>query len=77
MTSTKQPENNKKGDEKKRPLLSRKDFLIIAGSTGAAAAVTQVITSGPLSPDAIQGIDRSHSEGESQYDWCMGIDLST
>ena len=40
--------------------------------------ITQLITSGPLSPDAIQGIgERTHGEeGEAEHNWCMGIDLS-
>ena len=61
----------------KRPLVSRKEFLQIAGATGAATVLTQLITSGPLSPEAIQGIDRGHNgEGDSKYTWCMAIDLS-
>ena len=73
---------SKKGDSgkpnNKKSLVSRKEFLQIAGSTGAAALVTQLITSGPLSPDAIQGIgEKTHGEeGESAHDWCMAIDLS-
>jgi Fe-S-cluster-containing dehydrogenase component len=74
MASKNQPENKNK---KKKPLVTRKDFITIAGSTGAAAVLTQLITSGPLSPDAIQGIDRTHGEeSESDFSWCMGIDLS-
>jgi Fe-S-cluster-containing dehydrogenase component len=74
MASKNQPENKNK---KKKPLVTRKDFITIAGSTGAAAVLTQLITSGPLSPDAIQGIDRTHGEeSESDFSWRMGIDLS-
>jgi len=72
--------SNAKKNGQGKPLLSRKDFFQIAGATGAAALFTQLITSGPLSPDAIQGIGgRSHAgeEGESKYRWCMAIDLST
>ncbi len=62
----------------KKPLVSRKEFLQIAGATGAAAVVTQLITTGPLSSEAIQGIERrTHGEGESKHKWCMAIDLST
>ena len=72
---------SKKGSEnktnQKKSLVNRKEFLQIAGATGAAAIFTQLITSGPLSPDAIEGIERSHDNGEeSDHDWCMGIDLS-
>ena len=78
MISKKKPADKK--NHRGKPLLSRKDFIQIAGVTGAAAVFTQLITSGPLSPEAIQGIgDRSHAgaEGESKYRWCMAIDLST
>ena len=76
MASTTQP--GKKGKKKKRSLISRKEFLQIAGATGAATVVTQLITSGPLSPDAIEGIgERTHpgAFGEEKHAWCMGIDL--
>ena len=69
--------DKKKG---KKPLISRKEFLQIAGATGGATLITQLITSGPLSPEAIEGIgERTHpsAEGESKHTWCMGIDLST
>ncbi len=74
MTSKTQPEGNRKS---KKPLISRKDFITIAGSTGAAAVLTQLITSGPLSPDAIQGIgERTQGViGEAKHSWSMGIDL--
>jgi Fe-S-cluster-containing dehydrogenase component len=70
----KQEKNNNK------PLVSRKEFLQIAGATGAAAVVTQLITSGPLSSEAIKGIgERTHSEAGviPTHKWCMAIDLST
>jgi molybdopterin-containing oxidoreductase family iron-sulfur binding subunit len=78
MASKTQPDQ-KKNDKKKKPLISRKEFLQIAGATGAATVVTQLITSGPLSPDAIEGIgERTHpgDVGEEKHAWCMGIDLS-
>lgn len=77
MISKKKP-NGK--NSTKKPLVSRKEFLQIAGATGAAAVVTQLITYGPLSSEAIRGIgERTHSEagGESKHKWCMAIDLST
>lgn len=61
----------------KKPLVSRKEFFQIAGATGAATVFTQLITTGPLSSEAIQGIDRGHNgEGDSKYRWSMAIDLS-
>jgi len=71
----------KQKDKKANPankILSRRDVLQIAGITGAAAVVTQVVTSGALSPDAIEGIQRSHGSSEgSEHEWHMGIDLAT
>ncbi len=64
----------------KKPLVSRKEFLGIAGATGAAALVTQLITTGPLSPEAIKGIgERTHGaeDGKSKHKWSMAIDLSS
>jgi phenylacetyl-CoA:acceptor oxidoreductase subunit 1 len=77
--SDKKKDHSKKSGKKKTPLLSRKEALQIAGATGAAAVLTQLITAGPLSPDAIEGIgERTHaSAGESKYRWKMAIDLST
>jgi Fe-S-cluster-containing dehydrogenase component len=78
MTSNTQSED-KKNKKRKKPIISRKEFLQIAGSTGAATLVTQLITAGPLSPDAIEGIgEKTHTSvgGESKHNWCMGIDLS-
>ena len=74
-------QSQKDGKKKKRPpLLSRQDFLKIAGATGVTAAVTQLVTSGPLSPDAVQGIgQRTHpSDAEkAKHEWRMAIDLQT
>jgi Fe-S-cluster-containing dehydrogenase component len=63
----------------KKPLLSRRDLLRIAGATGGAFIITELVTRGPLSPSAIEGIGEethSHSAGESPYEWHMAIDLS-
>lgn len=79
MTSNTQPEK-KKTRKGIKTLVSRKEFLQIAGSTGAATILTQLISSGPLSPEAIEGIgERTHpfAEGEPKHAWCMVIDLST
>jgi len=78
MTSNTQFQG-KKNKKRRKPIISRKEFLQIAGSTGAATLITQLITSGPLSPDAIEGIgEKTHTSvgGESKHAWCMGIDLS-
>jgi Fe-S-cluster-containing dehydrogenase component len=75
-------EGDSKQTKKKNPLLSRRDVLKIGGVTAAAAVVTQLVVSGPLSPDAVQGIGRdthgdSHGgSGSSKYQWHMIIDLS-
>jgi Fe-S-cluster-containing dehydrogenase component len=68
-------------DRKKTALLNRRDLLKIGGLTAAAAVVTQVVITGPLSADAVQGIgpathtDNSHAGGSSAYEWHMAIDL--
>lgn len=74
-----QPEKDQ-GQEDKKTLLSRQDFLKIAGATGVTAALTQVITSGPLSPDAIEGIGRRTHPADAEqakHEWRMAIDLET
>ena len=70
-------EKKEKKARKAPPLLNRRDFLKIAGATGAALVFTEVITSGPLSADAIQGIGaRLHAgEGDTDNEWRMAIDL--
>ncbi len=71
---------NKKRD-KKPSILSRRDILQILGMTGGAAVVTGLITSGPLSPEAVEGIKRQaddnhgHGGGDGEYEWKMLIDL--
>ena len=58
------------------PLLTRRDVLKIIGATGATAVVTQLVTSGPLSAEAVRGLeDEGHAEGESRHQWRMVIDL--
>ena len=62
---------------KKQPILSRRDVLKIAGVTGATAIVTGLITSGPFSPQSVEGIKRqSNGHGaEGEHLWSMVIDL--
>jgi hypothetical protein len=50
-----QAQEAKPTKKQSKPLLSRRDFLKVAGATGAAVAFTQVVVSGPLSADAIEG----------------------
>jgi Fe-S-cluster-containing dehydrogenase component len=63
------------GREASTPILSRRDVLKIGAATGAAVVVTQLVASGPLSADAIQGLSRE-TEASSEAQWHMGIDLS-
>ncbi len=75
----KKNKNNQPRDNKDA-LLSRKDFLQIIGITGVTAAITQLVTQGPLSPDAVQGIGERthpHEEGKAIHEWHMAIDLET
>jgi Fe-S-cluster-containing dehydrogenase component len=69
MTQTK---NNKP------PILNRRDFLKIAGATGATIVVTQLVTTGPLSTDAVRGIgtETHHNGTEATHRWSMVIDLA-
>lgn len=62
--------------EKKFPL-SRRDVLKIGGLTLGAAVLTQALSSGPFSADAVQGIGRkTHTNGHGGHQWHMAIDLS-
>jgi Fe-S-cluster-containing dehydrogenase component len=78
----KAPAERKPAVERK-PALSRSDVLKIGGMTAAAVVVTQVVITGPLSPDAVQGIGQDthaggnhNGEAPSKYQWHMAIDLS-
>lgn len=64
--------------KKKSALLTRSDLLKIGGATAAAVVISQVVISGPLSTDAIQGIgqDTHNGGGDSDHQWHMAIDLS-
>jgi len=60
------------------PLLTRRDALKIGGATGGAVIFTQLVTSGPLSAEAVQGIGRrTHpdSTSDESREWHMVIDL--
>lgn len=65
--------------ESEKPVLSRRDLLTIAGATGTAVVVTELVTTGPLSSQAVQGIgSRTHENGTSgEHSWHMVIDLGT
>ena len=61
------------------PILSRRDVLKIAGTTGTAVVFTELVTSGPLSSEAVRGIGAqthpSNQAGEP-HQWRMLIDLA-
>lgn len=57
--------------------LSRRDVLKIVGITGATAVMSQLITSGPFSAEAVSGIEvEPRAAGETPHQWRMVIDLS-
>jgi molybdopterin-containing oxidoreductase family iron-sulfur binding subunit len=67
-----------KRTESKPPLLTRRDAIKIGGATGAAVVVTQLVTTGPFSPEAVEGIGRrTHpADGSGEpHEWRMVIDL--
>jgi Fe-S-cluster-containing dehydrogenase component len=75
----KMAEETKNGEKKQDPkLLNRRDLLKIAGATAAAVVVTELVTSGPLSAEAIQGIQRDSDPHHvtDEHQWHMAIDLS-
>jgi Fe-S-cluster-containing dehydrogenase component len=62
----------------KAPPLSRRDVLKIIGVTGMTAVVSQLVTSGPLSAEAVRGLeknDHSGAGGSAEHEWRMVIDL--
>ncbi len=63
---------------KKTALLTRSDFLKIAGTTAGAALVTELVITGPLSAEAIRGIgaEAHPHQGSTDHEWHMAIDLS-
>lgn len=71
----KQLPEEKKG---KTSPLTRADFLKISGATAAAVVATELVMTGPLSAEAIQGIGAAAhpEEGASGHEWHMAIDLS-
>jgi Fe-S-cluster-containing dehydrogenase component len=71
-------ENNPKKEPEKTPILSRRDLLKIGGATGAAMVFTQMVTTGPLSAEAVEGIGRRTHAGSAsgEHEWHMVIDLS-
>jgi len=70
--------SNKKKKTKKTTILTRRDLLKIAAATATAAVVTEVVTQGPLSAEAVQGIgaETHPQQGSSEHQWHMVIDLS-
>ena len=72
-------ESKDKAEKSKSPgLLSRADFLKIAGVTVLAGVVTELVITGPLSAEAIQGIgaEAHPHQGSSEHEWHMAIDLT-
>ena len=67
--------SKKTKDNRKPPLLSRRDALKIIGATGATAVVAQAVTAGPLSSGAIEGLKRETHHASSDHEWHMVIDL--
>ena len=61
--------------DKKQPVLTRRDVLKITGATGATVFLSQILTSGPLSADAVEGLSRE-THASAEHEWHMGIDLS-
>jgi Fe-S-cluster-containing dehydrogenase component len=57
--------------------LTRGDFLKIAGATAGAAVLTELMITGPLSAEAVQGIgaEAHPQQGSSENEWHMVIDL--
>lgn len=70
----------KSGEQNKKnpPLLSRRDLLKIGGATGGAVVFTQMVTTGPLSVEAVEGIGRQTHSGHASgnVEWHMVIDLN-
>jgi len=60
---------------RKPALIGRRDLLKILGATGAAVVVTELVTTGPLSVEAVQGIERDGHAGGGEHEWHMIIDL--
>ena len=67
-----------KKESKGRTILTRRDILKIGGATLGTAAVTQLVTTGPLSSESIRGIgaEAHPDEGSAEHEWHMFIDLS-
>ena len=61
--------------------LTRRDFLMIAGTAVGSFVVAQVVTTGPLSPfgslkqDQLSPGEKEHEGTDSPYHWGMVIDL--
>lgn len=77
--SQKSQMNNQKKNNKQKPIISRRDALTIIGATGGTVVLSQLVTAGPLSSEAVEGIARTSEEHEiiGQHQWHMGIDLDT
>lgn len=66
---------SKSNDKKKPPVLNRREALKILGATGATAVISQMVTVGPLSSSAIEGLQRESHAASADNEWHMVIDL--
>jgi molybdopterin-containing oxidoreductase family iron-sulfur binding subunit len=75
--ASKNPKEKEKEKEKSTPILTRSDFLKIGGATLGAAVLSELVISGPFSPEAIQGIgaEAHPHQGSAEHQWHMAIDL--
>ena len=64
-----------KNDDKQTGVISRREALTVIGATGATALLAQVFTSGPLSADSIEGLERESHHVSGENEWHMVIDL--
>lgn len=57
--------------------LTRSDVLKIAGATVVAGVLSELVITGPLSAEAVQGIgaEAHPHQGSSDHEWHMAIDL--
>lgn len=68
---------DKKSTTQKKSALTRADFLKIAGVTAGTVLVSELVITGPLSPEAVEGIgaEAHPGQGSSEHEWHMVIDL--
>lgn len=69
--------DKKPAEKKPGRVLTRSDFLKIAGATVATGLLTELVITGPLSAEAVQGIgaEAHPHQGSSEHEWHMIINL--